>query len=391
MWFVGLDVHRDTTAVCAVNGRGQVVRRVVVATTRPALRKVFARVRGRAKIACESGPMAPWVKSVLETRLREVIVCDRRRTRLSCTENKNDQFDAQKLAEFLRLGKLPAVYVPPPAEAAIRCLAYHHQKMVRERVRIVFRLRALFLMRGIRLVTRRSKPDRVPLHRLPDDASRHVASAYLLQLQLATTLVNEARSALIRSVETSPTFSLLQSIPYIGEIRAAELIAIVGEPSRFSSVRAFWAYGGLAVVQRVSGEHHIENGRIVREQRNRGVRLAKTGQPMLKKVLRDIALYSSIGRGEFRRIFDRTIARGKSPSLARIALARKIAAVILAVWRSGFAYDVSILRRKKNKQVSGRASVHELRFGGTRAPKARGLTICRPETQTVRRGSRATG
>jgi len=158
---------------------------------------------------------------------------------------------------------------------------------------------------------------------------------------------------LIAAASGFPAFGLLQTIPYIGEIRSAQLIGIVCEPARFGSLRRFWAYGGLGVVQRSSSDHRIESGRVVLSQRARGVRLQRSGNRLLKKILRDIALYASVERGEFRRLFNRHLARGKSAAVARLALARKIAAVVLAVWRSGLSCDVRLLRKAGNQRIRG--------------------------------------
>jgi len=98
-------------------------------------------------------------------------------------------------------------------------------------------------------------------------------------------------------------------------MRAAQLIAIVGHPERFRSRRRFWSYGALGLIQRTTAEHRVSNGEVVRNERTRGLRLAKTGQPLLKKVLRDIALFSSLGRGTFREIYEVHIARGVKPEL----------------------------------------------------------------------------
>ena len=98
-------------------------------------------------------------------------------------------------------------------------------------------------------------------------------------------------------------------------------------------------------MQRTSSEHKVENGKAVREERTRGIRL-RVGHPLLKKVLRDIALHASLGRGHFRDVFEAHIARGKTPAIARISLARKIAAVILAVWRSGVPFSETVVAAK---------------------------------------------
>jgi len=353
MLYVGLDVHRSVTTGCILNARGSVRKRFAVQTTKVSLRRALASARGKVRIACESGPMACWIAEVLRTRHREVIVCDRRRTRLATCDTKNDRFDAEMLAELLRTGKQHPVYVPAPALAVVRRLAYHHERMVKERMRIAQRLRSLFQEHGIRVSLPRSTARRLPVRQLRDPASQSVARAYLTQLESATTLVVQARAVLIAAASEFPAYSLLQTIPYIGEIRSAQLIGIVGEPARFGSLRRFWAYGGLGVVQRSSSDHHIESGRVVLSQRARGVRLQRSGNRLLKKILRDVALYASVGRGEFRRLFNRHVARGKSAAVARLALARKIAAVVLAVWRSGLSYDVSLLRRVRNKGIRG--------------------------------------
>lgn len=345
MWYVGLDVHRDTLAISVRNARGVIVNRRVVPTVRAAVKRAFADFPGKARIACESGPLASWVRGTIETRFREVIVCDRRRTRLSTSGAKTDRIDADKLSELLWKNTIHHVYLPRAESSVLRRFAAHYARMVRDRSRVLHRLQALFAEAGIQIKTRGTKWGRPPVHRLRDRGSRQVARAYLQQLETATKLVSDARLQLVQSAQLRPAFELLQTIPYIGEIRAAELIAVIDEPERFRSLRRFWAYGGLAVLQRVSAEHRVENGRAVREEQRRGIRLSPSGQPMLKKVLRDVALHASLGGGVLRTVYDGHIARGKAPAIARLALARKIAAIILAVWRSGQSFDPAVISK----------------------------------------------
>lgn len=343
MWYIGLDVHLETTAISVRNNRGVVIRREIVATNAASLRRALRGIRGRVRIICESGPLVPWVRDALETRFREVFACDRRRTRLTAGA-KTDRIDADKLSDLLRKDNVHFVHIPRGEHALLRRLTAHYIKMLRERSRIISRLRSLFHEVGVRVTTHRSAPERVPLSRLSKPGMRFIADAYLRQLDVASALVVEARTRLIQHASVSRAFGLLQSIPYVGEVRAAEILAIVGHPERFRSLRTFWSYAGLGVVQAVSSEHRLENGRIVRDDKHRGVRLARAGHPLLKKIMRDLALYASLGRGTFRAIYDAHIDRGKTPGIARIALARKIAAIILAVWRSNAPYREPLVR-----------------------------------------------
>lgn len=334
MWYVGLDVHLDTTAISVRNRRGAVTQRHVVPTNRSAITRILKGIGGRMRIVCESGSAAAWIRNTLETRFREVVVCDRRRTRLTTSGAKTDRIDADKLSDLLYHDQLCIVHVPRGNAALLRRHALHYVRMQVERNRVLQRLRSLFYECGIRIAPSRSTRIRFPINRLTAPGAKFIARAYLRQLDVVTILVDDARATLIMLAQQQPAHALLQSVPYVGEVRAAELLAIVDDPHRFHSLRAFWSYSGLGVVQKLSSEHRIENGKAVRERQVRGLRL-RAGQPLLKRVLRDIALHASLRRGPFRTIYEAHLARGKTPAVARIALARKIAAVILAVWRSG--------------------------------------------------------
>lgn len=286
-------------------------------------------------IACEAGSLAGWVSSLLSSRLRQVIICDPRQNRLLLKGTKTDRVDADNLSELVRLGALRPVFVGDAENRQLRRLVTHYLNAQCDRRRVIHRLHGLFRHAGISFKSIPRKPERVPLRRLPDQTSRFVARAHLEQFRALTAVIAAARELLLARAAEFPEFQLLQTVPYVGELRAAELIAIIGTPTRFNSLRQFWAYAGLAVVRRVSAEHRVENGRIVREQISRGLHLNSNRHVRLKKIFKDIALYGSLGRGEFREIYEHHVKRGKTPAIARVALARKVAAVVRAIWQSG--------------------------------------------------------
>jgi transposase len=202
-------------------------------------------VRGRAKIACEAGPLAPWLKGLLETQLREVVVCDRRRTRLAARGGpKTDKFDADRLSECLRTGSVHPIHVPDGAHAEIRRYLLHYVRLVRDQRRIYQRIKALFLESGLRVRAARTASGASSIRRLPRGAARDVARAYFKQLETTKELVAGAKSLLIQAASSDPAFALLQTIPQIGQIRAATLLGIVGSADRFGARRKFWSYAG---------------------------------------------------------------------------------------------------------------------------------------------------
>lgn len=357
MLYVGLDVHVAVTTITIREASGEIRLRDAVPTTREAFRRRFKTIRGRLRIVCEAGALAGWVSTVLTSRRREVVICDPRHNALILRGSKTDRVDADKLSELLRLNALRPVVLGDGISRELRRLVTHFLSAQNDRRRNIHRLHSLFRGEGIDFKAQSGKPERVPIRRLRDAASRFVARAQLEEIERLKEVVEVARQALIERAAEAPAFYLLQTIPYVGRVRAAELIAIIGEPRRFASVRKFWAYAGLAVVRRTSSEHHVKNGRPVRRQVSRGLYLNRNRNTRLKKIFRDIALFASLGKGSFRAIYDRHVARGKEPSIARIALARKVAAIVRAVWSSGLEYDDSLVQVGNSSATSINAAV----------------------------------
>src|SRR5258705_226345 len=77
-------------------------------------------------------------------------------------------------------------------------------------------------------------------------------------------LRQRAKLAMVAEARRQPAYSLLLSVPQLGSVSAAQLLAVVATPFRFRSKRQFWTYVGLAVVTRSSAEHEVVEGRLVR-------------------------------------------------------------------------------------------------------------------------------
>lgn len=277
MWFVGLDVHEATTAVSIRNDDGVVLLRDVVPTDRASLRRFFGRFRCRMRIAVEAGAIAPRIAAVLSSERRQVIVCDGRRNKLLAHGSKTDRVDADKLSELLRLDAVRPVFIGDEGTQRLRRLSHHYLRLMADRTRVIQRLRAFLGAIGVSFTRSTFSRRAVPLRAIRDSASKLIARALLAHVETLTPLIAEARRAFLSEASRYSVHSLLQSVPYIGPIRAAELIALVGEPARFPSVRSFWAYAGLAVEYRTSSEHRIESGRVPRDHHNG----RQTPQPQL--------------------------------------------------------------------------------------------------------------
>ena len=54
-----------------------------------------------------------------------------------------------------------------------------------------------------------------------------------------------------------PAWHVLRSVPFLGPVRVALLLATMKTPWRFRTKRNLWAYAGLAVVTETSAEHEF--------------------------------------------------------------------------------------------------------------------------------------
>lgn len=122
----------------------------------------------------------------------------------------------------------------------------------------------------------------------------------------------------------------LQTIPGIGPYIAASLIGEVQTMERFTTSKAFIAYAGLDPKVRQSGHSLNSTGR-----------LTKRGSSYLR---RSLFIAASIGRRydpNLQSLYDKKRAEGKTYKVAVCVVARKMAAIVRAVWLSEKDYDAS--------------------------------------------------
>jgi transposase len=136
-------------------------------------------------------------------------------------------------------------------------------------------------------------------------------------------------------------------VPYIGPLRAALLIALLQTPQRFRTKRQLWAYCGLALRTRSSADYRLKAGQLQRSPKPPALRgLNENHNHELKNLFKAIATVAVGGSGPFHDFYAALIAAGKKPTMARLTLARKIAAITLSVWKKGARFDPGQLKRQ---------------------------------------------
>ncbi|MBT7067181.1 MAG: IS110 family transposase [Verrucomicrobia bacterium] len=351
--YVGADVHGQTTCFCVLDSSGQKIMETTVATTSSALESFVRALSGEVHVAFEEGTQAQWLYYLLSRQVKRVVVCDpkklsQRRSGIS----KTDKIDAERIADLLRKDELSPVYHDYGGLDALRHFVRNHQTLTRDSSRVKLQLKALYRANGIptpgvTVYSRTGREAYVDL--LVGRGLRARAEAQYVRLDVLDGLVEQARTDMLGEAKKYKVRRLLQTVPGIGPVRSAMLIAQVGTPHRFPNKRAFWAYCGLAIVQHGTGLASVtKSGKIVlnaKALKTRG--LNRNRNPHLKDLFKG-AVLTAIQKPEFATYLESFTARGLHVNVAKVAVARKLATIVLTVWKKGERYDPSRLAVKKN-------------------------------------------
>lgn len=338
--YVGLDVHQATTVTTVREEGGRVIARTVLPTEAGAIGDYFRAMRGAIHVAFEEGTQAQWLHELLVPVVHRVVVCDRRGT--SRQGNKGDQPDADELSDLLRCGQLRAVYHGSGERATLQELTRTYQNLVEDATRVMQRLKALFRARGIK--TRGTAVYRAAgrtewVQQLGQPGVQFRAEALYAELAVLQQLRPQAKAAMLAEARRDPAWGVLRTIPYLGPVRVALILARMQTPWRFRTKRHLWAYVGLAVVTRTSAEYELEGQRAVRRRRRVQTRgLNRNHNRVLKDVFKGAATAASVRAGALQEWYHGLLTRGMREELARVTLARKLAAITLHVWKTGEAY-----------------------------------------------------
>jgi transposase len=273
--------------------------------------------------------------------VHRVVVCDRRGEKKQ--GNKGDMVDADQLSDRLRKGDLRSVYHGRGQRIELKELARTYENALEDTTRTMLRLKALFRARAI--ATRGSEVYQADARaawklKLPSRAVRFRAESLWMQLDVLKPIRQEAKQAMLSEARKDPAWERLLSIPFLGPVRVALLLAHAQTPWRFRTKRNLWAYCGFAVVTHSSSDFALEGGQVVRRRRAPMTRgLNRNYNRALKNLFKGAASAATARPGPLQEFYLGMLERGMKPELAKVTLARKLAALTLHIWKTGETFD----------------------------------------------------
>jgi len=347
--YIGMDVHQASISAAVRDANGKLVMESIFETKASTILEFVQGLHGTLWITFEEGTGAGWLYDLLKPHVAKVIVCDPRKNAVSKKRNKNDCIDARTLSELLRAGLLSPVYHGDTGVRTLKELARSYLSLTQDVTRVMNRLKGLHRSWGVRcagraIYARSHRGDW--LEKLPEAGVRRRAQRLYEELDYLQPLRQQARKELIAESRKHPVCEFLREVPSLGPIRVALVIALIQTPHRFRTKRQLWTYSGLAVNTQVSGEYSFTGGELQRARKRpipRG--LNENHNHDLKNVFKGAAATAATALGgPFQDFYAALLAKGMRPTMARLTLARKIAAITLSIWKKGEHFDKEHLK-----------------------------------------------
>jgi transposase len=336
--FIGLDGHKNSCTFVVLNEKGKIKRKAVLPTDQMQLLQFIKSIPGRRHLCIEEGTQSQWFYEIFSNHVHDLAIVQGRKS----PGNKDDERDARSLAERFRTRDLGnRIYKVPESLATLRELVRGYEMLNKDLTRVKNRIKHLYRSRGIAYAK-----DGCPFctGRGPCQKPGFHQTLQLLRTQQErlVPLKADAQKAMVKEAKQHPIARIIQTAPGFGEVRTAELISIVIDPYRFRTCRQFWCYCGLAIVERSSANWvQKPNGQLVRVKSSQTRGLNHNFNRMAKAIFKGAAVtvLTSMPTEPLRKDYDRLVTNGTQAHLARLTLARKIAALVLAMWKNQEAYD----------------------------------------------------
>jgi transposase len=347
--YVALDVDSANIVAGVYDSKGKALMQCCIKMNAQAVREFFKLLSGTVHVTFEEGTQAAWLYELVHPLVAEVIVCNPRQNQLMKAGNKSDRIDVAKMAKLLRLGELRPVYQGAAAAQGLKQLAHGYQALVGDSTRVMNRLKAIYRSRGLsctgETVYEAEERDQW-LAKLKSGERQRRAETLYAQLDCLLQLRAEAEKELGRAARRHEAYKWICSTPGLGPIRTAQILATVITPHRFRDKRQFWPYCGLAVVTRSSSDYEwVGESSKRKRKRIQTWGLNQNYNRTMKAVFKAAALSVLVRNKEFREYYQKLCEQGMRPEMAQLTIARKLAAIVLILWKKGERYDSKKLKQ----------------------------------------------
>jgi transposase len=347
-----LDLGLRKVCFCEVKDGKVIARRTVGSITE--LADVLGPETESAKVAIEACREAWAAMTALEGWGHWPLLVDTTRVRrLGVGEHgrKTDRIDAEVLARAVERGNLPLAHVLSPARQELRHQLSAREALVESRTKLVNAARGIGRAVGSRLprCETRAFAQKVRASEV-DSKARALLEPLLAAIDTIDTQLANVELALEKVCVEDETIVRLATVPGVAKIVAATFASVIDDAGRFRNAHQVESYLGL-----VPSEFSTGGGRRLGA-------ITKHGNIHARTMLVQAAwcIYRLRGDDPLKR-WARDVGKRRGNRVAIIALARRLAGVLWAMWRDGTAYDPEGVATATAKGLRGAAQSTEFR------------------------------
>lgn len=333
--FAGLDVSIDETAICVVNEAGKVMMEASVPTDPETIAAALTPYRAQLRrVGHEAGALAPWLHPGLKEQGVPIVCLETRHVRaaMSAQRNKTDATDALGIAHIMRTGWFRAAHIKTEACYRVRLLLIQRRNLKRKFLDLENTIRHSLKAFGVRLnkIGRRQFDQAVRDAVADDQLSTGLMDCMLRARAALWAEYVKLHRLVLQIVARDELCRRFMAIPGVGPVTALTFATAIDDPRRFRRSRDVAAYFGLTSKRWQSGNSIDVQGRI-----------SKAGDPDVRHALYEAAncLLHRYKKPDRIKAWGLNLAKKKSHNKACIAIARKLAVVMHAMWTDGTCYE----------------------------------------------------
>ncbi|HEX7320635.1 MAG TPA: IS110 family transposase [bacterium] len=348
MNYVGIDLHRRFSQFYVYDDQTNTETTQRLNNDKPAIQQFFEPLKNDCKIAVEATGNWYWLVDLLQDLDTEVLLANPLQTKvIAHARVKNDKVDARMLAHLLRADLLPTCWIPEKEERnmrdllriRLRLLMFRTQfknviRAILSKFNITSECRQIWCGEGrdslIEIISPKEK-DALTQISLPSPYAEAIKQC-LRHIDFLSDQIDYWEKIITEKAALSADAQLLMTFPGLGKLSAFTIIYETGPITRFPDAKRYAAYVGLIPKTKSSADkqHHGH--------------LCKQANMYLKRIFVEIALHAShTNRTDHRLIqYYYRLMKRKGKSVARIALARKIAGIIYHMLKDQIDYQTAM-------------------------------------------------
>jgi transposase len=264
---------------------------------------------------------------------------------------KTDRIDAEVLATSVEQGRLPLAHLLSPARQQLRLQLSVRRSLVDARAELVVTVRGLVRAQGGKIpacsVTHFVRHAKAAMLDTPTRALIAPLLGVLEQINVELASVEQHVEELCRR---EPVIERLMTAPSVGVVVAACFVSVVDDAHRFRNSHAVGAYIGLVPSEKSSGD------------RRRLGSITKHGNGYLRSMLVE-ASWNILRRNipDPLHQWARSIAKRRGTRIAVVAVARRLACILWAIWRDDTVYEPEQVGKRRGRRLSEREQDPQVR------------------------------